>query len=118
MIKPKRIFLYLFLVLFILSSLGAQEAKKPLTLEDYTLWKHIVSPLISADGRWISYSLRPNGGDITLFFKEINSEKIHEIAYATRPQFSEDGKWAAYQKGVSKKRQKNCKRKKSPSQPL
>jgi hypothetical protein len=72
------------LLIFIFAfSLSAQSEKKVLTLENYPQWKHILSPAISADGNWVSYSLRPNGGDATLYFKSIASDKIYDIPYGS-----------------------------------
>jgi len=80
---------------FLPAQTQAPGAKKVLTLADYPRWKHVVSTAISADGNWVSYGLRPNGGDETLYFKNLAAEKIHEIACGTRPAFSRDSKWAA-----------------------
>ena len=107
--------LAIFLVLIFAFSLSAQDGKKVLSLEDYPLWKHIVSPLISSDGHWISYTLRPNGGDATLFFKGLSSEKIYEIPFGSDAEFSEDAGWAAYLIGVSKEEAKKLQKEKKPA---
>jgi len=103
-----------FLMLIFAFSLSAQSEKKVLTLEDYPLWKHILSPSISSDGNWVSYTLRPNGGDATVAFKSLTADKIYEIPYASRAMFSEDSRWAAYLIGVSKAETKKLQKEKKP----
>ena len=44
----------------------------------------------------VSGELRPNGGDDTLFVRNIDSEKSHKIKYAINPTFSENSKWVSY----------------------
>ena len=106
--------LSVFLVLIFAFSLFAQGEKKVLTLEDYPLWKHILSPAISSDGNWISYAFRPNGGDATLYIKSLASDKIYEIPYGSGAKFSEDSRWAAYLIGVSKEEAKKLQKDKKP----
>jgi len=106
--------LSVFLVLIFAVSLSAQSEKKVLTLEDYPLWKHILSPAICVDGSWISYSFRPNGGDAALYIKSLSSDKIYEIPYGSGAKFSEDSRWAAYLIGVSKEEVKKLQKEKKP----
>lgn len=95
-------------------SLFAQGEKKVLTLEDYPQWKHILSPAISSDGDWIIYTLRPNGGDATLYVKCLSSDKVYEIPYGSSAEFSENSQWAAYLIGVSKEEAKKLQKDKKP----
>jgi len=106
--------LSVFLVLILAFSLSAQSEKKVLTLQDYPQWKHILSPAISADGNWVSYSLRPNGGDATLYIKSLSLDKKYEIPYGSGAKFSEDSRWAAYLIGVSKAEAKKLQKDKKP----
>ena len=106
--------LSVFLVLIFAFSLSAQGEKKVLTLEDYPKWKHILSPAICADSNWISYSLRPNGGDATLYIKSLTSDKIYEIPFGLGAKFSEDSRWTAYSIGVSKEEAKKLQKEKKP----
>jgi len=106
--------LSILLALIFAFNLAAANEKKVLSLEDYPLWKHISSPLISSDGNWVSYSFRPNGGDSTLYFKNLSSDKIYEVFCGTKAKFSEDSRWAAYLIGVSKEEEKKLKKEKKP----
>ena len=106
--------LLIFLVLILAFSLSAQSEKKVLTLQDYPQWKHILSPAISADGNWVSYSLRPNGGDAILYIKSLSSDKKYEISFGSGAKFSEDSRWGAYLIGVSKEEAKKLQKDKKP----
>jgi dipeptidyl aminopeptidase/acylaminoacyl peptidase len=113
--KDLRKFVFsVFLVLIVAVSLLAQDGNKVLTLEDYPLWKHILSPAISGDGYWISYALQPNGGDAMLCVKSLSSDKKYEIPYGSGAEFSEDSKWLAYLIGVSKEEAKKLQKDKKP----
>ncbi len=104
----------ILLVLIFAFNLAAANEENVLSLEDYPLWKHISSPLISSDANWVSYSFRPNGGDSTLYFKNLSSDKIYEIFCGIKAKFSEDSRWAAYLIGVSKEEEKKLKKEKKP----
>ena len=75
----------------------AQSAvPKPIALEDYAKIKRITAAAISADGKWMHYTVTPNDGDPTLFIKSLDGDKVHEIARGANPAFSEDGRWIGY----------------------
>ncbi len=65
----------------------------PLSLEDYGDWNRIASARLSPDGRWMSYAHVPNDGVETLFLKELDGERIHEIPRGAQPAFSADSRW-------------------------
>ena len=74
--------------------------KKVLNLPDYGRWNRIVTPTISADGRWVAYAFQPNDGDPTLFVKQLDGtgagDKLFSIPVASAPQFSDDSRWVGY----------------------
>jgi len=114
----KKYFAFVSIILiFVFASISAfseQTGKKLLTLEDYPRWKHIVSPSISAEGNWMSYGLRPNGGDETLYIKSLTTDKVYEITCGSRLAFSEDGRWAAYMIGLPKREADKLRKEKKP----
>src|SRR5512147_243424 len=55
-------------------------AKKVLNVGDYGRWNRITSTAISNDGKWMSYAYAPNEGDITLYVKQLDGDKLHTIA--------------------------------------
>src|SRR5688572_26166069 len=77
--------------------LQAQSAApRPIALEDYAKFKRITGAAISADGKWMHYTVTPNDGDATLFVKALEGDKVYEVPRGANPAFSEDGRWVAY----------------------
>ena len=110
---------YLSVVIVILvfafsAVLWAQNGKKVLTLNDYPHWKHILSISISPNSNWISYASRPNGGDATLYIKNLNTDKIYEKPVGSSPTFSEDDRWAAYMISLTQEEAEKLKKEKKP----
>ena len=87
---------HLVLIALVVCALVANAQQKTLSIKDYSKWSRVVSTSISNDGKWMTYGLRPNGGDDTLFVKNIDSEKVFKIKYAINPSFSENSKWVSY----------------------
>ena len=81
---------------------GAQApAKKALTVEDYTKWKTINAPELSADGKWLTYGLAltntpPNETKPVLHLLNLQSNEDVSVADATGGTFSSDSAWLAY----------------------
>jgi dipeptidyl aminopeptidase/acylaminoacyl peptidase len=92
--------------------LAGQGEKKVLTLDDYPKWKHIQEGAISDNGDWITYGLRPNGGDVTLYIKSLPDNKIYDIAVGSDPKISRDSRWAAYKISSSKEEAKKLRKEK------
>lgn len=106
--------LSLVLLLCFAFPLSAQNEKKVLRLQDYPLWKHIANPVICEDGQWAGYTLRPNGGDTTLYIKNVATNKCYDIPFGFGLKFSEDSRWAAYLVGLSKAEVKKLRKEKKP----
>ena len=92
-----RLSTFLWLGIFLLAAAFESDTeKKVLNLEDYPLWKQIVSVELSDDGKFMSYGLRPNDGDDTLFVKELASVSETEVANGDSPKFSKDSQRVVY----------------------
>jgi dipeptidyl aminopeptidase/acylaminoacyl peptidase len=102
------------LILGLAAVLSAQTGTKVLTLDDYPRWSHIVTPGISPDGNWLSYGMRPNGGDDKLVIQNLTTDKVYEIPFGTRPVFSENSRWAAYMVGLAKAEAEKLRKEKKP----
>lgn len=87
---------HLVYAMLVACALSANAQQKPLSIKDYSKWSRIVSVTISNDGKWMTHGLRPNGGDDTLFVKNIDTGKIYKVKYAASPAFSENSKWVSY----------------------
>ena len=105
-----------FVVLLLMPSvlLTGQDENKVLTLDDYPQWKHITDVTISDNGDWITYGYRPNGGDVTLFIKNLDNGKIFDVAVGSDPKISSDSRWAAYKISPSKEEAKKLRKEKKP----
>ena len=96
-ITSRRLALLPALILVVGSlTLAQAPTPKPIALEDYAKFKRITAAAISADGKWMHYTVTPNDGDGTLFVKSLDGDKVHEIARGANPAFSEDGRWFGY----------------------
>jgi len=82
-------------LLFIPLLLIAQ--KVPLDNNVYDGWKSLSSPMISADGKWVSYTINPQQGDGWLYIYNVASGQKDSAARGRRAVFSSDSKYLAYQ---------------------
>jgi dipeptidyl aminopeptidase/acylaminoacyl peptidase len=76
-------------------------AKKALAVDDYTKWKNISAPELSADGKWLTYGLAltntaPNESKPVLFLLNLQTNETVQVADATGGAFSADSAWLAY----------------------
>lgn len=110
----KKTLLRITLVLLLVGSNFVQAQQKVLNIKDYSLWSRIVGTELSANGEWMAYALRPNGGDDTLFVQSLTSNKLFEVPNANGAEFSKDGKWVSYLISPDKATQKKLSKSKKP----
>jgi len=104
-----------FALLFICAiNLGTQAQDKTLSIKDYDKWSRIFGANISNDGKWMSYTLRPNGGNDTLLIQSLDSDKLYKIKYASNASFSENSAWVSYLVRPSKEEEKKLRKNKKP----
>ena len=60
--------------------LVAQGERLPLTQDTYDLWRSILQPTLSADGRWAVYTLSPTVGDGMLVARATGGTTEHRVA--------------------------------------
>jgi dipeptidyl aminopeptidase/acylaminoacyl peptidase len=94
--------------------LTAQEAPRPLTLDDYGAWNRITQVALSPDGRWMAYAHQPNDGDATFFLKELDGSRVHEAVNGAGAAFSDDGRWAAFLTSPAEKEAERLRRERKP----
>ncbi|MBN1387870.1 MAG: hypothetical protein JW965_05445, partial [Bacteroidales bacterium] len=94
--------------------LYSQDAKKVLDIDDYDRWSRITSTGISDDGMWFSYAYSPNGGDDTLYIKNIETGKTFREPYCSDPEFSRDAQWAVYKRNLKEKEAEKLRKSKKP----
>ncbi len=67
--------------------------KKVLTFTDIMKFRQIESPVISDDGKWVSYVLQPDRGDGEARIHSLESGKVYAIPRGTKPVFSKNARW-------------------------
>ena len=94
-----RLFVLLPMLMFALGSLVTQaqtSVPRAIALEDYATVKRITGAGISADGKWMHYTVTPNDGDGTLFVKSLDGDTVYDVPRGANPAFSENGRWIGY----------------------
>jgi dipeptidyl aminopeptidase/acylaminoacyl peptidase len=87
----KKMFLTGLGVISALLFLRAQQAApKILAQGDVAGWKRIENTTLSANGRWVAYSLTPNEGDASLHLYDGQSQKTLDFPRGERAAFSAD----------------------------
>ena len=74
-------------------AMAAQEGKLPLTQDTYDLWRSILQPALSPDGRWAVYTLTPTVGDGELVARATGGSTEYRVArgWTGRPLMSVTG---------------------------
>jgi len=111
-----RIKLFLLNVFIILTGMSAQsqDSGKILNVDDYNRWSRISSVSLSDDGTWMTFAYSPNGGDDTLYIKNIDSGETIAEPYCSSPQFSDDSGWIVYKRNLKKKEAEKLRKSKKP----
>ena len=109
-----KLFLLIVCISFTTISVQSQDARKILNIDDYERWSRITSVNISDDGTWMTYGYSPNGGDDTLYIKNIDSGEIISEPYCSDPEFSSDSKWVVYKRNLKDKEAEKLRKSKKP----
>lgn len=96
----------MYTALFPGNSPGTEKSAvlKPIEMPDILAWKTIRAPLISEDGKWFAYCLRPVKGDSEIIIKSTTGPKEYKFpvgqfsAYSANGNiaFAKDSQWVAY----------------------
>jgi dipeptidyl aminopeptidase/acylaminoacyl peptidase len=80
------------------SAVAADAAlrKQALPLADYARWRSLQGSTISANGEWVAWSYSQLRRDDELHVRHVQSGRTHTVERASRPSFSDDGRWVAY----------------------
>ncbi|MEM8710422.1 MAG: prolyl oligopeptidase family serine peptidase [Planctomycetota bacterium] len=70
--------------------------RRALQHEDYDSWNRVTGAVLSRDGRWAGFSIRPAKGQVTLKIREVKTQKEYSVAGGSRLRFSHDSRYAAY----------------------
>lgn len=109
---------YLILLAITLPSLAAAQ-KKTLDHSDYNVWKNTGLELVSNDGNFIAYTLRPNGyGNESLMLHQVSGEIVlsHDRSYT--PSFSNNSQFLIFKVSPDFDELRDLKRKKTKEKDL
>jgi dipeptidyl aminopeptidase/acylaminoacyl peptidase len=86
-------------ILFILLLISAYSSaqKTPLDNTVYDSWRSLSAPLISDDGKWITYTINPQQGDGWLYIYNVTTGRKDSVERGGRAIFSPDNKYLTYQ---------------------
>lgn len=87
---------HIFLLSLILLSLSAHAQKKIVDPQDLDHWKTLSNTQLSADGKWISYEIKPNKGDGYLYLYHVESEKLDSFPRGSQAVFSHNSGFFAF----------------------
>ena len=85
-----------FLWVAALAAPSALAGQRAMTVADYAKWRSIRDVAITDDGTWASYGYQQRRVDDTLFITNLTARAEWTLPRASRIQFSDDSKWAAY----------------------
>lgn len=84
-------------VLMALTVAGAWAEKRSLTHEDFDHWQEARNQALSRNGEWAAYTVTPQDGDGTLYFRNVRNGRSVTVARGYRPRFTANGEWALAQ---------------------
>lgn len=90
----KRIQPFLLTILFVSFWTDALIAQKQFTFEDVLKFEDIKTPVISADGNWVSYGVWPEIGDGETRIQSVKGDNQLIIKRGINPRLTPDGSWA------------------------
>ncbi len=74
---------------------SSMAGDKALTFTDLMKFRTVHDPVISKDGRWIAYELRPDRGDGEAVARSVKGDTEYRIERGAEPRISGDGRWVA-----------------------
>ncbi|MDI6848957.1 MAG: prolyl oligopeptidase family serine peptidase [Candidatus Saccharicenans sp.] len=95
-LSNKKPVILILALLLILSLAQTQTVKKPINYDVYDSWKSIQGTRISADGRYLVYSLTPGEGDPELVVLDLQSGKESRFARGREATITADDKFVIY----------------------
>lgn len=98
----KRFQIIVALLLFASFNGIGQDAKVPLTHSVYDDWKNVVKPIISADGKWVTYQINPQDGDCTLWLENIEQGTQTSFERGTQASISANSNFLVFEVKPSK----------------
>ena len=79
-----------------LSVYAQKAAKKPLDHSVYDSWQSVANQIVSNDGKWVGYVVRPQQGDANMVIATTKNTGKLTIARADTARFTSDSKYAVF----------------------
>lgn len=111
--KIPRLLLTVSLLLTI-NLLSTAQEKKALTVDDMMKFRQINSPLISDDGMWVVYTVRPDRGDPDVIVSSVSGNTDFILKQAEKPVISCNSTWVAAIKAVPAEKAVKAKKNEEP----
>ncbi|TFF36686.1 alpha/beta hydrolase family protein [Mucilaginibacter psychrotolerans] len=92
----KKTLLPALLLLVCINTFAQKNSKKPLDQSVYDGWQSISNPLISNDGKWVLYVVKPQEGDANLVLTDAKNKKPFAVPRADTARFTADSKYAVF----------------------
>ncbi|NVO11227.1 MAG: S9 family peptidase [Bacteroidales bacterium] len=92
----KNLLVTLFVTIISVTSY-AQTNKIPLTHDVYDRWNDLMNPLISANGKWVSYEINPQDGNGNLWLVDSQSDFKASFSRGNKASFSPLNDFIVYQ---------------------
>jgi dipeptidyl aminopeptidase/acylaminoacyl peptidase len=90
-----KVFIFLFLGIFLIVYPSQAAQKKILTFEDIMKFKEIRNPVISESGLWLAYGTQPDRGDGEAVVHGVENGVKYVVERGSRPRFTKDARWIA-----------------------
>ena len=88
---------HIFSIVLLLVYTTVFAQKKPLDHSVYDGWQSIGERIISADGKWVAYTITPQEGDADLFIRSADNISIKtQIPRGYNPRFTEDSRFLVF----------------------
>ena len=107
-----------FILIFTLASPFAFSQKKQLDYSVFDIWKDIHGTVISNNGKFVAYSLKPQEGDAMLILHNMETDSVDSIARGINPGITEDNRFLTFLIKPSNKEFKDLRRHKTKDEDL
>src|SRR5688572_7300091 len=105
MLRRRRSFIVLFLLLALASATAEQTARRPLKVDDFTRIRNVSDPQVSPDGNWVAYVVstvdaKADRSNSHIWMVNIDGSNNRQITFSTEsensPRWSPDGKYLSF----------------------
>ena len=105
MLRRRRSFIVLFLILALASATVAQATRRPLKLDDLNRFRNIGDPQVSPDGNWVAYVVstidaKEDRTNSHIWMVKMDGTNNRQITFSNEsessPRWSPDGKYLSF----------------------